>query len=449
MAPLLANEMLQGKGFVDVVHKELMGVGLNVDAYNITTVSPSFDHSLLWKDGVDDTLIFTFSGFDVNGTLEGNVTGLPGQKCTLQALNIVNISVQIEVAAPQTSAKDGVHWQIVGRPQLHLGAVELKVKQFTWQIALNKVLPLLVSGINYGLAFADGVVEGMVWNFNQKLASAQPELLVNVMPNINLNLTTPRAPSLSSDTDLIEVWLDGRFVSDVAEVSTEAINSVEPVRNTEHKQFDQIFIHQSMLDSALDMFYGAPITQDASPDIKAQLLQIFYELEDYYGKDLEMKIQVGFEKKDGQAVQFSPEHGIEIGNIPEGGLNTNLVIFCKNATTNDAEEKAFELNLDVKANVNASFESFVVYGAVNDVVISNTKVVADNVGLDFHAYDDLFTSIAKSFADTFNLSHASGIDLTKKFSTLQFIAGMAQNSIVTPLKQDEFLYAGFKWISDW
>ena len=78
MAPLLANEMLQGKGFADVLHKEIMGVGINVDAYNITTVSPSFDHSLLWKDGVDDTLVFTFSGFDVNGTLEGNVTGLPG-----------------------------------------------------------------------------------------------------------------------------------------------------------------------------------------------------------------------------------------------------------------------------------------------------------------------------------------------------------------------------------
>ena len=78
MAPLLANEMLQGKGFVDVLHKEIMGVGINVDAYNITTVSSSFDHSLLWKEGVDDTLVFTFSGFDINGTLEGNVTGLPG-----------------------------------------------------------------------------------------------------------------------------------------------------------------------------------------------------------------------------------------------------------------------------------------------------------------------------------------------------------------------------------
>lgn len=41
------------------------------------------------------------------------------------------------------------------------------------------------------------------------------------------------------------------------------------------------------------------------------------------------------------------------------------------------------------------------------------------------------------------------MDLTKKISTLAFIAGMAQNSIATPLEQNEFLYAGFKWISDW
>ena len=115
-----------------------------------------------------------------------------------------------------------------------------------------------------------------------------------------------------------------------------------------------------------------------------------------------MQIRISFEKKDGSVIQFSPEHGIEIGNIPEGGLNTNLAIFCKNAT-NTGDEVAFELNFDIKANVNASFESFVVYGAVNDVVVSNTKVVADNVGLDYHAYDDLFTSIAKTFADTFNL----------------------------------------------
>ena len=154
-------------------------------------------------------------------------------------MNVVNISVEVELALPQTAAKDGIHWQIVGRPQISLGALELKVKQFTWQIALNKVMPMVVSGINYGLSFAEGIVEGLVWNFNQKLASGNPELLVGVSAlNADLNLTTPRAPSLSSETDLIQVWLDGRFVNAATMVQTMDVNTVEPVRNTEHKQFD-------------------------------------------------------------------------------------------------------------------------------------------------------------------------------------------------------------------
>ena len=98
---------------------------------------------------------------------------------------------------------------------------------------------MVVSGINYGLSFAEGIVEGLVWNFNQKLASGNPEMLVSVAAlNADLNLTTPRAPSLSSETDLIQVWLDGRFVNAATMVQTIDVNTVEPVRNTEHKQFD-------------------------------------------------------------------------------------------------------------------------------------------------------------------------------------------------------------------
>ena len=308
---------------------------------------------------------------------------------------------------------------------------------------------MLVQGINYGLSFVDGIIEGLVWNFNQRLASAQPELLVNVAAlGADLNLTTPRAPSLSSETDLIQVWLDGRFVDATTMDPTEPVNAVEPVRNTQKKQFDQVFIHQSMIDSALFQLYSKDFSIVADPDLQAQLMQIFYELEDHYGKDLKMTLDVSFVKKDGEAIKFNTATGVEIGNIPEGGLNTNLAILCSNATTT-TPEVAMELNLDVKANVNASFESFVIYGAINDVAVSNTKVVADNIGLDYHAYDALFTSIVKGKSDTFNIKHAKGVDLTKKYSTLQFIAGMAQNAIATPLEQDEFVYAGFKWISDW
>lgn len=75
---------------------------------------------------------FTFSNFDVNGTFEGNVTGLPGQKCTLKGFNFVNITLAFELATPETAAHDGIHWQLMGKPTLAIGDIQIKVKQFSW-----------------------------------------------------------------------------------------------------------------------------------------------------------------------------------------------------------------------------------------------------------------------------------------------------------------------------
>ena len=50
--------------------------------------------------------------------------------------------------------------------------------------------------------------------------------------------------------------------------------------------------------------------------------------------------------------------------------------------------------------------------------------------------------------DDFNTRHAAGFDITKKYPTAGFINGLARNSIVSPNVQEEFIYAGFKWISD-
>ena len=133
--------------------------------------------------------------------------------------------------------------------------------------------------------------------------------------------------------------------------------------------------------------------------------------------------------------------------MPSGGLNTTITFLCTNATTT-TPEKAIELNVDIVANVNASFESFVIYASINDVAISNTIVTYDLVGLDYHPYDDLLTSVATSITTDFNVAHTGGLNLVDKYPTLAFISGMARNSIASPLIQEEFLYAGFKWISD-
>jgi len=62
---------------------------------------------------------------------------------------------------------------------------------------------MVVGGINYMLSVVEGVVEGLGWGLNQKLAAGTP-LYVNLGKlGADLNMTTPRAPSLSKETDLV------------------------------------------------------------------------------------------------------------------------------------------------------------------------------------------------------------------------------------------------------
>ena len=79
LAPLLPNKMLLGKSFPVDVHKSITNsIDFNLNNVTISSVSGSFDHSLSWKENTDTpTAFLDISGFDINGTLDGNVTGLP------------------------------------------------------------------------------------------------------------------------------------------------------------------------------------------------------------------------------------------------------------------------------------------------------------------------------------------------------------------------------------
>lgn len=203
-----------------------------------------------------------------------------------------------------------------------------------------------------------------------------------------------------------------------------------------------------MLDSLLFSLDTKDISIKASDSIKAQLIQIFYELGHHYGVDeIDFYLDVSFDRTAGEAIQIDTEKGIEIGKMTDGGLKTNLVISCTNNAIT-TPEKAVEMNFEVAANVNADWNSFVITAAVTEPSVSKTNVTYDLVGLDYHAYDKLFTSVVSGMADDFNLSHSDGINLIAKYPTLGFISGLARNSIVSPTSEEEFLYAGFKWISD-
>lgn len=154
---------------------------------------------------------------------------------------------------------------------------------------------MVVSGVNYGLKLAEGVIEGLAWGANQKLASGPYNMLVNLgseLKNTDLNLTTVRAPSMSQETDLIQVYLDGRFVDATTKQASEPINDVEPVRNLEKLQYEQFFVHQSMIDSALFKLYNSDKKITPNEALRNQLLQIFYEIGVHYGTDVEFELEL-------------------------------------------------------------------------------------------------------------------------------------------------------------
>ena len=78
LAPLLPNKMLLGKSFELDLHKAIGSMELNINNITVTAVSGDFTHSLTWKENTTTpTAYLDISGFDINGTLDGNVTGLP------------------------------------------------------------------------------------------------------------------------------------------------------------------------------------------------------------------------------------------------------------------------------------------------------------------------------------------------------------------------------------
>mmetsp|Transcript_119462 Transcript_119462/g.166667 ORF Transcript_119462/g.166667 Transcript_119462/m.166667 type:complete len:80 (+) Transcript_119462:722-961(+) len=72
----------------------------------------------------------------------------------------------------------------------------------------------------------------------------------------------------------------------------------------------------------------------------------------------------------------------------------------------------------------------------------------DNVDMFYHDYNSMFTAVFEETAFNFNQRHKDGVDLTKKWPTLGFINGLLRNLEISPLVTEEFVFAGFSWITD-
>ena len=69
---------------------------------------------------------------------------------------------------------------------------------------------------------------------------------------------------------------------------------------------------------------------------------------------MKMDLEVSFDQQEGDLIKFDTTEGIEIGNIPAGGLKTELTILCTNSTeASPVFEKAVSMTMDIHADIKA------------------------------------------------------------------------------------------------
>jgi len=177
------------------------------------------------------------------------------------------------------------------------------------------------------------------------------------------------------------------------------------------------------------------------------MFSLLSEVYFYYGKDVSCEGILSFPfEKDSQPVTMDATRGLVIGNDVHG-LTTNIKLMCaSNATA--TKELAVDLTTGLHIVANFTWDDFTFWAKLSDAKMMNTQVTSPVVELDYHNWNAELTAVVVDMADEFNLRFGTPIDLKQKATVIHFVAGIIRQTLISPFVKDEFLFAGFKMITD-
>ena len=350
-APLAASELLNDKTYEINYHKKGFAGLYSIDVKDIHfNKVDGFDvRDISFKEGTD-TLMVTVGGVNVDATCDAKVSGLWVITAGLESFTVENITMQLEVS---TSSEDEVHWQLHEVTRLSLQDLTLTMSNDFWQTIIDKNMQLIKMGIAKGLQTLVDMVDSKVAAFNLKLASDKPYTYMDTpfVENLLLNTTMTKYPELSREKNFINIHMDGLYVFHTEEhIDVPDPNTVWPIIIEEGPQRDQIWIHESTLNSVV---YDHPFTFTGKNATK-EALKHYPELELWYGTDFELKLNVSFLPHPlyganmWKQIDVNNVTGLHVGDLESGGLITAVRFICSNSTTQ--EEVAMETQFGVGFN---------------------------------------------------------------------------------------------------
>jgi len=211
---------------------------------------------------------------------------------------------------------------------------------------------------------------------------------------------------------------------------------------------EQFWIHQNTINSLLNVagpsFFPYHLVDKS---ISSQLMQVFPEVVKYYGKNVQIGLDVALAARGNKSpVQMNMKDGIVLGNLDDSVTTIGLV--CSNETTTN--ETAVTIEMHLQAKVNFTMKNVIFYPFPSNITVFGANATNDKIGMYSHDYTTLFQSIFQDFATTWNLQNKAGIPIQVLFPQpgIGMIGGLLQNSTMTPFVSDGWMYAGFSMYAD-
>jgi hypothetical protein len=399
--PILSYYMLNNKTIELDIHESTLLYKFDLQEIHLDGVEGF--RTIEFKEIPDTNKIQVhLGGVDVFMGITGSFEALHFIPFDATHVDIKNIDIMFTV---ESQSPDGIHWALVDTTKLTFDSLKIQMKSDFLQKLVNKVQGTITKLVKDMIPKIEKAIDGEIMALNAMIANEGPMTFVFPLTavkgdEISLNLTMSSAPDVKKGASLINLYFNGMFVDKDVTASISDITEYPP--RLQHVQSEQFWIHQNMVDSLFqdvgDKLF--PLTV-ASPDISAQMLQVFHEVAIYYGTDAKVALDVTLDTSNPKTIGFSTVDGITIG--ADSPVTATIKMICSNATT--VNETAVVLSTDLMMKMNGTMQAFVLYPVIRQVRVQNSKVLEDNIGMYAHDYNLLFSSILQNFANDINIQY--------------------------------------------
>ena len=121
-------------------------------------------------------------------------------------------------------------------------------------------------------------------------------------------------------------------------------------------------------------------------------------------------------------------------------------IMCSNQTVTNMS--CVEFAMKMQAKVHMEFKNLVFYFNVSNVVVQDTVIRRDHIGLNDSSFQADFQRLLNNQALQFNKQYEGGISVGDLKPEAKMIGGILKNTTFTPYVRDNWFYGGLSLYAD-